>query len=46
LLSLVVVVAPAEQLLQAQQAFDALEFEKVVTLAPQPPEWKKSPGSR
>lgn len=41
LLSLVVVVAPAEQLLKAQEAFDALEFEKVVALAPQPPEWKR-----
>lgn len=40
LFSVVVVVAPAEQLLQAQQAFDALEFDKVVALAPQPPEWK------
>ena len=39
-LSLVVVVTPAEQLVQAQQAFDALEFDRVVELAPQPKEWK------
>ena len=41
LLSLVVVVAPAEQLAQAQQAFDALEFDKVVVLVPQPRDWKR-----
>jgi len=40
LLVVAVTASPAESLGLAQQAFDALEFDKVVTLAPVPAQWR------
>jgi hypothetical protein len=39
-ISLVLVASPAERLVQAQKAFDSLEFDKVVALTPQPADWR------